>query len=998
MGGKIDSSVNRGRGPPVFRLHGQNYHKIGSLLPPEGSLLKFAQLYIYDTENEVSNRIQVVSQNFDIKKLHTEIVHDLMMLDEHNVLVKSFRMVRDTIRQHDSSNLKLRFIGRREGNGRMYNLPIVLEVATLVVGDFETFPADRDIIVETQTRELKRINELNASYLGLQYPLLFPYGQDGYRKDVPLKQSDTKSSARRKRLSMREFFAYRLQERDNESPDILFSKRLFQQFLVDAYTMVESSRLSYICTHKKELRSEMYRGLAEAILKGGIDASSQGKCFILPSSFTGGARYMIQNYQDAMAICKWAGYPELFITLTCNPKWPEVVRFVESRGLRPEDRAYILCRIFKVKLDQLVKDLRQNKIFGKAKADEDIDKIISAEIPDEVNDPEYYAAIKNLMMHGPCGNSRKNSLCMLDGRCTKHFLKRYVDCITVDEDGYPIYRRRDNGRTIEKNGTALNNRYVVPHNRYLLLKYGAHMNVEWCNQSRTIKYLFKYVNKGHDRVTVTFYGSANDSNVHGHMDEINMYYDCRMRLHVLFENLLNIVQGPRNFEDIMNINGIQYNSLRDACYALGLLDDDKEYVDDSLTKPEFVWEQSWRYLSDDILYRQRNILHHQDLHLTDEEIKNYTLIEIEEILRSNGKSLRDFPMMHFPGTIDVFCRQNRLIQDELRYDRIALAEDHNKFVSNLTAEQKSVYETIMGAVEGVKPSIFFMYGYGDSTCNIKQDSPPAELIVKTELIIWDEAPMMNRYCFEVLDMTMRDILRFSNPLSLEQPFGVLKLTKNMRLQSIDSDIDKDELKAFSEWISSIGDGTIGGLNDGHAMIDIPDDLLIKDTEDSATSIVNSMYPFFLENINDPSYLQERAILALTLDIVESIMTTVPNHQLKLKVDVLVMLLRNVDHSLGLCNGTRLIITRLGNHVLEGKVISGSNAGFKVFIPRITLTPSDPRLRFKFKRRQYPLLVSYSMTINESQGQSLSHVGLFHKRPVFSHGQLYIAVSRVTNRK
>nr|XP_048319743.1 uncharacterized protein LOC125419003 [Ziziphus jujuba var. spinosa] len=192
----------------------------------------------------------------------------------------------------------------------------------------------------------------------------------------------------------------------------------------------------------------------------------------------------------------------------------------------------------------------------------------------------------------------------------------------------------------------------------------------------------------------------------------------------------------------------------------------------------------------------------------------------------------------------------------------------------------------------------------------------------------------------------------------------------MRLQSIDSDIDKNELKAFSEWISSSGDGIIRGLNDGHAMIDIPDDLLIKDTEDSATSIVNSTYPSFSENINDPSYLQERAILAPTLDIVESINNYVsslnrtkentylssdatcrsdsnidligdlhtleflnaikcsgmPNHQLKLKVDVPVMLLRNVDHSLGLCNGTRLVITRLGNHVLKGKVILGSNAG------------------------------------------------------------------------
>ncbi|KAH7524808.1 hypothetical protein FEM48_Zijuj06G0158400 [Ziziphus jujuba var. spinosa] len=80
------------------------------------------------------------------------------------------------------------------------------------------------------------------------------------------------------------------------------------------------------------------------------------------------------------------------------------------------------------------------------------------------------------------------------------------------------------------------------------------------------------------------------------------------------------------------------------------------------------------------------LFHFTDLHLTDEEIKSYTFLEIKKILRSSGRSLRDYPMMPFPGTIDVSFHQDRLIQDELSYDRIALAEDHNKFVSNLIAE------------------------------------------------------------------------------------------------------------------------------------------------------------------------------------------------------------------------------------------------------------------------------------------------------------------------
>ncbi|KAM3381588.1 hypothetical protein P3S68_007161 [Capsicum galapagoense] len=129
-------------------------------------------------------------------------------------------------------------------------------------------------------------------------------------------------------------------------------------------------------------------------------------------------------------------------------------------------------------------------------------------------------------MHGPCSSTDKFSPCMQNGKCTKHFPKKFVHITTLDEEGYPIYRRKDNGRTIEKNGIHLDSRYVVPHNRKLLLTYGAHINVEWCNQSRFIKYLFKYVNKGHDRATVVF---SQNTHVDGSstIDEINMYYDCR---------------------------------------------------------------------------------------------------------------------------------------------------------------------------------------------------------------------------------------------------------------------------------------------------------------------------------------------------------------------------------------------------------------------------------------------------------------------------------------
>lgn len=127
-----------------------------------------------------------------------------------------------------------------------------------------------------------------------------------------------------KRVTQQQYYAFQLHQRNDGFKILHNCGRLYQEFIVDAYAQIEQSRLRYLRYNQKSLRAELYKGIADAIATG-LHLSDIGTRTILPSSFTGGPRQMRGLYHDSMAIVRAFTKPDLFITMTCNPKWPEIL-------------------------------------------------------------------------------------------------------------------------------------------------------------------------------------------------------------------------------------------------------------------------------------------------------------------------------------------------------------------------------------------------------------------------------------------------------------------------------------------------------------------------------------------------------------------------------------------------------------------------------------------------------------------------------------------------
>nr|XP_027088479.1 uncharacterized protein LOC113709824 [Coffea arabica] len=151
-------------------------------------------------------------------------------------------------------------------------------------------------------------------------------------------------------------------------------------------------------------------------------------------------------------------------------------------------------------------------------------QIVSAELPDRIRSPYLFSLVVKHMLHGPCGSLNPKSPCMRQNhKCKNNYPKDFCDFTKHGKSSYPLSRRRDDGNSVMIRDHQLDNRWVILYNAYLLAKYDCHINVEVCSAIETVKYVYKYIYKGHDRVIY----QLNTEQTNKIIDEIKNFQSAR---------------------------------------------------------------------------------------------------------------------------------------------------------------------------------------------------------------------------------------------------------------------------------------------------------------------------------------------------------------------------------------------------------------------------------------------------------------------------------------
>ncbi|KAK9733317.1 hypothetical protein RND81_04G059400 [Saponaria officinalis] len=1013
-------------------------------------------------------------------EMHPNVLRLLMRAIETNPHARFFSSLRD-LGVQEWNRIVIRADPTHDR--RTHNASTASQVAGIWVEDAPAdSPLTQDIVVYTRSGASHRILHYYDCYDPLQYPILFPYGETGwhhciYRRNVrrrpnqqvesfPINEvlvqtvddllyseeqvAHTRDSD--KKVSCRDYYCYRLHIRIHDTSILLHNQSV--------------------------IRADLYQGIIDSYNAGETRSSNIDYRLILPATFLGCARDMHCRYLNSMGLIE-----------------RELLPFEEAQN-QPD----LIARIFRSKLIKLKKDIVEKQLFGKVagyvyviefkkgglphahfliilhsghkiRNPESYDMHVCAQIPDEDRFPHLHAVVLKHMIHCPCGRNFPTNPC----NAKNHYPREFSQFITNGRNSYPIYRRRNDSKTANVRGAQLDNRWVVPYNPFLLAKYDCHLNVEVCSTFKAVKYLYKYVYKGHDRVSFALTETDSPTAI----DEISLYQSTRwtvtFRPH---ERLQNIADDCKQKTTMLtsffaqnridpHARKLLYQQFPEqySGFAIGRLvhinpsEGERHYLrlllinvrgplsfDDLLTASQYQLPFLLRlFFATLLIYCQpkcpRDLLDKFYSQLSEDfavtfpsnprKVLIMTLKSISSIIESMGKSFDSFDFGDGPGGTGKTFLYSTLLANLRSRGIIALVVASLGIVASNIARgrtKNSRFKIPLDTEEHLSNQILKQSGL-------------AELIRGCRLIIWDEASMAKRQSIEHIERTLRDVC------SCDTVFGgkivvfgadfcqvlpvMLKSTRQEAVNAINMRAIHDP--GFSDFALKVGNGSPPFENGEDIMcntpicpslgryIMLPRQIVISADQNCSLmdKMISSVYPdISLINL-DPFRTTKKAILTpknKDADFINHMLVTkqvgqafeyksfdeaidittvqypieflnticpsgLPPHHLVLKKNSPIILLRNLDPNYScLCNGTRIIYRALSRNVIEAEIVIGHHKGERVFIPRIPLQPSpSDKYPFNFRRKQFPVKLSFAMTINKAQGQTLD--------------KLYVALSR-----